>query len=265
MGAAPDILRKILQHKREVIRDSLARMPLDELNDKIADSPRPRGFVNAVKNTIAEGHPAIIAEAKKASPSKGVIRENFDIAQIARSYQQGGATCMSVLTDERFFQGRNEYLEQARTACQLPLIRKDFIIHPYQVLEARALGADCILLIAAALQDEQLHELTELATELQLDVLTEAHNAAELQRCLPLNLPLVGINNRNLHTFKTDLRTTLDLLPQIPPNRIVVTESGIDTTADVQLMRDNEVSAFLIGEALMREQEPGKRIGALFG
>jgi len=264
MNNVPDILQKILQRKQEEISARSATLPQDELGAKVADSPRPRGFVNAIKATIAEGRAAVIAEAKKASPSKGVMREDFDVVQIAKSYEAGGATCMSVLTDEDFFQGSDEYLRRARAACNLPLIRKDFIIHPYQVLEARVMGADCILLIVAALEDVQMRELAELATELQLDVLVEVHDADELQRSLALNLPLVGINNRNLRTFDTSLQATIELLEQIPDDRIVVTESGIHTTDDVQLMRSHNVNAFLVGEAFMREKEPGEKLRELF-
>lgn len=260
----PDILQKILQRKTEEIATRSASISLDELSSGIDDSPPPRGFVNAIKNTIADGRAAVIAEAKKASPSKGVMREDFDIVQIAKSYEAGGATCMSVLTDKDFFQGSDEYLKQAREACNLPLIRKDFIIDPYQVLEARIMGADCILLIVAALQDTQMRELAELATELQLDVLVEVHDAEELQRALPLNLTLVGINNRNLRTFETSLDTTTGLLGQIPEDRIVVTESGIHTIEDVQFMRQHDVNTFLVGEAFMREAEPGEKLRQLF-
>ena len=265
MSNIPDILQKIIQRKHEEISARSASLAQNELTARVADAPIPRGFVNAIRNTIADGRAAVIAEAKKASPSKGVMREDFDVVQIAKSYEVGGATCMSVLTDEDFFQGSDKYLRQARTACNLPLIRKDFIIHPYQVLEARIMGADCILLIVAALEDKQMRGLAELATELQLDVLIEVHDADELQRSLALNLPLVGINNRNLRTFETSLQTTIELLDQIPDDRIVVTESGIHTAADVQLMRSHDVNAFLVGEAFMREAQPGEKLRELFG
>jgi indole-3-glycerol phosphate synthase len=278
MSNIPDILQKILQRKTEEITVRSASLSLDALTARVADSPEPRGFVEAIRNTIADGRAAVIAEAKKASPSKGVMRENFDIVQIAKSYETGGATCMSVLTDEDFFQGSDEYLRhdedffqgsdeylrQARAACNLPLIRKDFIIDPYQVVEARVMGADCILLIVSALEDNQMAELARLAAELGLDVLVEVHDADELERSLKLGLPLVGINNRNLRTFETSLDTTLDLLDQIPDDRIVVTESGIHTPEDVQLMRTNHVNTFLVGEAFMRDPEPGEKLRELF-
>ena len=264
MNNITDILQKILQRKIEEISVRSASLSLDALTARVADSPEPRGFVEAIRNTIADGRAAVIAEAKKASPSKGVMREDFDIEQIAKSYEAGGATCMSVLTDEDFFQGSDEYLRQAHAACNLPLIRKDFIIDPYQVVEARVMGADCILLIVSALEDNQMAELAHLATELGLDVLVEVHDADELERSLKLDLPLVGINNRNLRTFETSLDTTLDLLDQIPDDRIIVTESGIHTPEDVQLMRTNHVNTFLVGEAFMREPQPGEKLKELF-
>lgn len=265
MNGAPNILQRILQHKHEEVLARSSALSQKELMARVVDAPLPRGFTNAIKNTIASGRAAVIAEAKKTSPSRGVIRENFDVRQIVKSYEAGGASCISVLTDEAFFQGNDQYLKQARSVCRLPLIRKDFIIQPYQVVEARVMGADCILLIAAALEDMQMRDLAEFATELQLDILVEVHNEDELQRSLTLNLPLVGINNRNLSTFDVRLQTTIELLEQIPDDRIVVTESGIHTAADVQFMRAHNINAFLIGEAFMREKEPGKRLGALFG
>jgi indole-3-glycerol phosphate synthase len=213
---------------------------------------------------LANGQAAVIAEIKKASPSKGVLREDFRPAQIAQSYASGGAACLSVLTDADYFQGHEDYLQQAREACDLPVIRKDFIIDPYQVYEARAINADCILLIVAALEDERMRELSELAHELGMDVLVEVHDAEELQRALKLNIPLMGINNRNLRTFETSLDTTLDLLDSIPDDRIVVTESGIHTAEDVVLMRNNQVNTFLVGEAFMRADEPGEKLSELF-
>lgn len=265
MSNIPDILQKILRRKTEEIITRSAVLSQDALAEKTSHAPIPRGFVNTIQKSITDGRAAVIAEAKKASPSKGVMREDFDIVQIAKSYEAGGASCMSVLTDEDFFQGCDKYLRQARNACNLPLIRKDFIIHPYQVYEARMMGADCILLIVSALEDKKMAELAELATELGLDVLVEVHDADELKRSLPLNLTLVGINNRNLRTFETSLNTTLDLLDQIPDNRIVVTESGIHAPQDVQLMREHHVNAFLVGEAFMREDEPGQKLKSLFG
>lgn len=263
-NAVPDILQKILQRKVEEIRERSSKTPIEALIERVDDSPLPRGFVNAIRQALTDGRAAVIAEAKKASPSKGVMREHFDIVKIADSYETGGATCMSVLTDVDFFQGSDEYLKQARAICSLPLIRKDFIIDPYQVYEACIMGADCILLIAAALSDEQMKHLAELATKLKLDVLIEVHDAQELKRVLPLDLPLVGINNRNLRTFETSLNTTLDLLGVIPDDRIVVTESGIHTREDVKLMRDHNVNTFLVGEAFMREEDPGAKLRELF-
>lgn len=264
MSDTPDILKKIVDRKHEEIADRIHKVSLDEVKQKASAASAPRGFVNSIENKINAGKAGVIAEIKKASPSKGVMRENFDPVQIAKSYEKGGAACLSVLTDIDFFQGSDEYLQQARAACSLPVIRKDFIIDPYQVYEARAINADCILLIVACLTDEQLSELSSLATELGMDVLVEVHDEQELHRSLKLNLPLVGINNRNLRTFETTLDTTLDLLNQIPDDRIVVTESGIHTPADVKLMRDNNVNAFLVGEAFMRSDEPGEKLAELF-
>ena len=264
MSDTPDILKKIVRRKREEIAERQQRRSLDELKSMLKRAPAPRGFVAAIRAKLAAGEPAVIAEVKKASPSKGVMRENFVPAEIARSYAQGGAACLSVLTDIDFFQGSDEYLQQAREACGLPVIRKDFIVDPYQVVEARVIGADCILLIAACLSDAQMRELSGLATELGMDVLVEVHDAGELQRTLPLELPLVGINNRNLRSFEVSLDTTLELLPQIPEGRIVVTESGIHTPEDVALMRRNNVNTFLVGEAFMRAEEPGEKLAELF-
>jgi indole-3-glycerol phosphate synthase len=224
----------------------------------------PRGFIEALNQRIAAGDAAVIAEVKKASPSKGVMREEFHPADIAKSYAQGGAACLSVLTDADFFQGHEDYLIAARDACDLPVIRKDFITHGYQVTEARAIGADCILLIVAALNDAQLRDLHQQANALGMDVLVEVHDAEELERALALDLKLVGINNRNLHTFDTSLNTTLDLLPRIPEGVTVITESGIHTRDDVELMRDHEVNGFLVGEAFMREEDPGLALKRLF-
>ena len=219
----------------------------------------------SIEQKIADGKPGVIAEIKKASPSKGVMRENFIPAEIARSYAQGGAACLSVLTDIDFFQGGDSYLQEARAACLLPVIRKDFIIDPYQVYEARAIGADCILLIVACLEDARLQELNDLAHQLDMDVLIEVHDAQELERALLVNNRLIGINNRNLRTFEVSLETTLELLKQMPDDRIVVTESGILVPEDVELMRNNNVNAFLVGEAFMRAEEPGERLAELFG
>ncbi|MFU8838202.1 MAG: indole-3-glycerol phosphate synthase TrpC [Thiohalomonadaceae bacterium] len=265
MSNPPDILQRIVERKAEEVAQRCQQLPLSMLQAQLAEADPPRGFVEAMRRRLAAGQAAVIAEVKKASPSKGVIREDFDPAQIARSYARGGAACLSVLTDIDFFQGADTYLQQARAACELPVLRKDFIIDPYQVYEARVLGADCILLIAAVLNDAQLRELAELATGLGMDVLVEVHDAEELARSLPLKLPLVGINNRNLRTFETSLHTTLDLLAAIPAGRIVVTESGIHTAEDVALMRQHAVHSFLVGEAFMRAAEPGEKLAELFG
>lgn len=264
MNDTPDILKKIIQRKSEEIVERMTRVPLQEQMARAREASPVRGFVGHIKQTLATGHAAVIAEIKKASPSKGVMRENFQPAEIAVSYEQGGACCLSVLTDIDFFQGSDAYLQQARQACSLPVLRKDFIIDPYQVYEARAIGADCILLIVAVLGDAQLQEFANLATHLGMDVLVEVHDADELARTLPLNLPLVGINNRNLRTFETTLETTLSLLPRIPQDRIVVTESGIHTPADVAQMRAHHVNAFLVGEAFMKAEQPGEKLRELF-
>ena len=264
MNNTPDVLKKILRRKKEEIAERAQACNLQELRQKVADAAPPRGFLAAIRSVLVNRQPAIIAEIKKASPSQGVIRDPFDPAQIARSYQSGGATCLSVLTDHDFFQGSEAYLAQAKQACNLPVLRKDFMIDPYQVFEARAIGADCILLIVAALDDAVLGELAQLATQLKLDVLVEVHDAAELQRALQLPLPLIGINNRNLRTFETSLDTTLQLLADIPEDRIVVTESAIHSREDVATMREHGVNAFLVGEAFMRAAEPGEKLQELF-
>lgn len=260
----PTVLNRIIDRKFEEVAERSARRPIDQLQAEIASASKPRGFVAAMEAKLAAGQSAVIAEIKKASPSKGVIREDFHPAEIARSYEQGGAACLSVLTDADFFQGSEAYLQQAREACSLPVIRKDFIVDPYQVYEARAIAADCILLIAAALDDAQLAQLNALAHELGMDVLIEVHNAEELQRILPLGNRLVGINNRNLHNFETSLDNTFSLLAQIDENRIVVTESGIHSADDVAAMRQHNVDAFLVGEAFMRAAEPGEKLAELF-
>ena len=264
MNDTPDILKKIIQRKSEEIAERLERVSLQEQMERARHGAAVRGFVDNIKQTIQAGRPAVIAEIKKASPSKGVMRENFLPAEIAVSYEKGGASCLSVLTDIDFFQGSDAYLQQARQACSLPVIRKDFIIDPYQVYEARAIGADCILLIVACLSDNQLKELASLAVQLNMDVLVEVHDAKELTRALKVDLPLIGINNRNLRSFETSLDTTLGLLAQIPADRIVVTESGIHTPADVARMREHNVNAFLVGEAFMKAEEPGEKLRELF-
>ena len=264
MADTPDILKKIIARKLEEIAERKQQCALTEMRVRAQVADACRGFVLAIQNKIDAGKPGVIAEIKKASPSKGVIREQFIPADIATSYEKGGAACLSVLTDRDFFQGSEDYLQQARSACSLPVIRKDFIIDPYQVYEARAIGADCILLIVAVLNDTQLVDLSALATELGMDVLVEVHDAEELERALKLNLPLIGINNRNLRTFEVSLNTTLDLLKQIPGDRIVVTESAIHSQEDVVLMRDHGVNAFLVGEAFMRAEDPGAELARLF-
>ncbi|VXB53305.1 Indole-3-glycerol phosphate synthase [Pseudomonas sp. 8AS] len=261
----PTVLEKILARKAEEVAERRARVGLAEVEALARSADAPRGFARALLEQAARKEAAVIAEVKKASPSKGVLRENFDPAQIARSYQAGGATCLSVLTDIDFFQGADEYLQQARAACSLPVIRKDFMIDPYQVVEARAIGADCILLIVSALDDARMAELASVAKDVGLDVLVEVHDGDELERALKtLDTPLVGINNRSLHSFEVNLETTLDLLPRVPRDRLVITESGILNRADVELMEINEVYAFLVGEAFMRAEEPGAELRRLF-
>jgi indole-3-glycerol phosphate synthase len=260
----PDILKRILARKREEVAERAARVPLAELKSRLATAPPVRGFLQAIRARLADGTPAVIAEIKKASPSKGVLRADFQPAEIARSYAEHGATCLSVLTDIDFFHGSDAYLREARAACTLPVLRKDFTIDGYQVVESRVLGADCILLIVAALTDTQLYEMATLAQQLGMDVLVEVHDAEELERALHINAPLIGINNRNLRTFETRLDITLKLLPMTPPDRTVVTESGILSASDVALMRKNGVHAFLVGEAFMKAPDPGARLAELF-
>ena len=261
----PTILEKILARKAEEVTERRAIVGLAEVEQQARAADTPRGFARALQEQAKRKQPAVIAEIKKASPSKGVLRELFVPADIARSYQAGGATCLSVLTDQDFFQGADLYLQEARNACSLPVIRKDFMIDPYQIVESRALGADCVLLIVAALSDAQLAELAATAKAFDLDVLVEVHDGDELERALnTLDTPLVGINNRNLHTFELNLETTLDLLPRIPRDRLVVTESGILNRADVELMEISEVYAFLVGEAFMRADNPGAELERLF-
>jgi len=264
VSGVPDILAKILARKREEIGERVIRYPLEALKAQLRSAPPVRGFVAAIERQIATGKPAVIAEIKKASPSKGVLRSNFQPAEIARDYAAHGATCLSVLTDHDFFLGSEAYLQEAREACNLPVLRKDFIIDPYQVYESRVMGADCVLLIVAALSDVVLHELSTVAHSLGLDVLVEVHDANELDRALKLKDRLIGINNRSLRTFKTKLETTLSLLPRISADRIVVTESGISAPADVQRMRRENVNVFLIGEAFMRARSPGEELWRLF-
>lgn len=259
-----DILNKILDTKHAEVIAAMEQMPLAVMRSEADKAPKPRDFIGAIRNKIAAGKSAVIAEIKKASPSKGVIREDFHPADIAASYEKGGAACLSVLTDVQYFQGCSEYLQQARTACNLPVLRKDFMIHPYQVFEARAMGADCILLIVAALNLARMKELETLAHDLGMAVLVEVHDGEELALALQLETPLVGINNRNLRTFDVTLDTTLGLLARIPEGRIVVTESGIFTPADVGLMRSHHVHTFLVGEAFMRQPDPGVELARVF-
>lgn len=262
--STPTILTRILARKDQEVAERRQAVSEADLLALGEQQSAPRGFIEALNTRIADGDAAIIAEVKKASPSKGVIREEFHPSDIAKSYAQGGAACLSVLTDADFFQGHEDYLIAARDVCTLPVIRKDFITHGYQVSEARAIGADCILLIVAALDDAQLRDLHQQANQLGMDVLVEVHDAEELERALALELKLVGINNRNLHTFDTSLNTTLDLLPRIPESVTVITESGIHTRDDVELMRDHNVNGFLVGEAFMRENDPGLALKRLF-
>jgi indole-3-glycerol phosphate synthase len=259
-----DILQRIIAVKHEEIAQARTRRSLASVREEAESRRDTRGFASALRAKVAAGRPAVIAEIKKASPSKGVIREHFVPAEIADTYARHGAACLSVLTDERFFQGSVAYLQQARAACALPVLRKDFMVDEYQVLEARAMGADCILLIAACLDDAQMSDLEACAILLGLDVLVEVHDGAELDRALRLKTPLVGINNRNLRTFEVSLDTTLALLPRVPADRLLVTESGILGPADVGRMRDADVHACLVGEAFMRAPDPGAALAALF-
>lgn len=262
----PTVLTRIIDRKHQEVAERSAHTSINELKAIAAEQSEPRGFVNALRQKNAQGLPAIIAEIKKASPSKGVIRENFDPESIAKSYEKAGAACLSVLTDRDFFQGHEDYLKTARAATSLPVIRKDFTVDVYQVYEARALGADCILLIVAAFMNNPLllKELHSLAGELGMDVLVEVHTAEELQLALSLDLTIVGINNRDLHTFEVSLDNTFNLLADISDDILVVTESGIATQNDIQLMQQNKVNAFLIGEAFMREDDPGHALKQLF-
>ena len=261
----PDILARILERKREEIAAGARAAPLAEMRRRAADAPPPRGFRAAIEAEIGEGRPAVIAELKRASPSRGVIRRDFDPSRIAAGYERGGAAALSVLTDRDFFQGAPDHLRAARAATALPALRKDFLIDPWQVHEARAMGADCVLLIVAALDDVLLRELAELAGELRLDTLVEVHDEAELDRALRVPAPLIGINNRDLRTFETSLATTERLAPRTPADRRTVTESGIASRDDVAGLRAHGVHAFLVGEAFMSAPDPGERLAALFG
>jgi indole-3-glycerol phosphate synthase len=259
-----DILDKIIRRKHEEVAERSVSVSLLELEKRIKEQEAVRGFVSAIENKVVQKKAAVISEIKKASPSKGVIRQLFDPKEIARSYAAHGACCLSVLTDIDFFQGDDAYLPLARNICDLPVIRKDFMVNTYQVVESRSLGADCILLIVAALEKEQLNDLYQCAQSYQLDVLVEVHDKYELDIALDLDSKLIGINNRNLKTFETSLQTTIDLLKNIPKDKIVVTESGIHTREDVQKMLNENVFAFLVGEAFMRAENPGAELEKLF-
>ena len=261
-----DVLQKILARKREEVAERRERVSLADLEGQLKKSAVPlRGFLSALQNKVEAGRAAVIAEIKKASPSKGVLREDFVPAEIAQSYETGGAACLSVLTDIDFFQGADEYLQQARAACGMPVLRKDFNVDPYQLFEARALGADAILLIVAALEDGELVEFARVAKRLGMDALVEVHDGEELERALRTDALLVGINNRSLRTFEVSLDTTIRLLPEIPKGRLLVTESGILGRDDVAQMRKHNVHAFLVGEAFMRAEDPGAELARLFG
>ncbi len=259
-----DILKKILAVKAQEVAAAQATKPLAAMRAEAGQAAPARDFTGAIRSKIAAGQPAVIAEIKKASPSKGVLRADFRPAEIAASYAKHGAACLSVLTDEQFFQGSADYLQQARAACSIPVLRKDFMVDAYQIYQARAMGADAILLIAAALSLAQMREFEALAHSLGMSVLVEVHDAEELETALQLQTPLIGINNRNLRTFEVSLQTTLDLLPRIPSGRIVVTESGILKAEDVRLMRQHQVQTFLVGEAFMRADHPGVELARLF-
>lgn len=260
----PTILKKILDTKAIEVQQRNAAMPLAEMIARAFDQPEARGFYNAMQAKVNAGLPAVIAEIKKASPSKGVFRDDFDPARIAESYEKAGAACLSILTDKDYFQGSEAFLQQGRNACSIPVIRKDFLVDPYQVYEAKVINADCILLIASSLSDMQLQDFSGIATELGMDVLVEVHNDEELTSALKLDTPLVGINNRDLHTFEVSLENTYNLLERIPENRMVVTESGILSRDDVAAMRAKQVNAFLVGEAFMRAEFPGDKLAELF-
>lgn len=265
LDKTPTILRKIVDRKWEEIDERKPRASIADLKAMAGDQPPARGFAEALRTRIVARAPAVIAEIKKASPSKGILRDPFEPAVIAESYENGGAACLSVLTDKDFFQGQEEYLVAARDACSLPVIRKDFMVAPYQVYESRAIGADCILLIAACLIRDQMQELEGIAHDIGLDVLVEVHNGEELDDALTLKTPLVGINNRNLHTFEVSLDTTFDLHERIAADRLTITESGIMTRNDVEAMTDRGIYGFLVGESFMRAPEPGEKLQELFG
>ncbi|MDA8755785.1 indole-3-glycerol phosphate synthase TrpC [Candidatus Pseudothioglobus singularis] len=260
----PDILKKIVSRKHEEIDESLKRVPLDRMIELASNTDETRGFYNALYSKVSQKKSGIIAEIKKASPSKGVLRENFDPIEIAKSYESGGASCLSILTDRDFFQGDPLFLIKARAAVSIPVIRKDFIVNPYQVYESRAMGADCILLIVSCLKDSELKSLSQLASSLGMDTLVEVHDSDELYRALKLKLPMLGINNRNLKNFEVSLQTTIDLLSEIDDDKLVITESGITSKTDVELMHNHNVFGFLIGEAFMRDSNPGQKLKEFF-
>lgn len=260
----PTILEKIIARKHVEIAAAKKKYSLHDLQDRFPAAEQLRGFAAALRGKVLQRQSAVIAEIKKASPSKGLIRADFQPDLHARQYQSAGATCLSVLTDKDFFQGHDDYMIAARDACKLPVIRKDFMVDPYQIAESRAMGADCVLLIVAALDQNQFLELASYAMELELDMLIEVHNHSELERALEVNAPLLGINNRNLHTFETSLQTTLDLAKLIPPEKVIITESGIHTSADVQHMLNNGIFGFLVGESMMRAEDPGAKLKELF-
>ena len=265
LDSAPDILKRIVARKAERIEAARRARPESALREALAEADAPRGFVAAIDARLAAGRPAVIAEAKKASPSKGVLRDPYNPAAVARSYEAGGASCLSVLTEADFFAGADAHLQAARAACTLPVIRKDFVIDPYQIIESRALGADCVLLIVAILDDARLKALHELATELGMDVLVEVHDHDELTRALTIAPPLLGINNRDLRSFETDIATTTRLAAEVPDGTRLVCESGIHTRADVAQIQADGVNAFLVGEAFMRAEAPGEKLAELFG
>ena len=264
MSTGSDVLDKIMKHKSQEVTYQKKRVSVPDVKAMADDVAPCRGFVQAIRHSLANDRSAVIAEVKKASPSKGVIRTDFNPAEIAESYQKYGASCLSVLTDAEFFQGSTQYFKDAREACDIPMLRKDFMLDDYQVFEARAMGADCILLIVAALPDGLMQDLAGQALELGMDVLVEVHDLAELERGLTLQMPMIGINNRNLRNFEMSLKNTTDLLPSVPDDVIVVTESGIHTVEDVSLMRDHKVNSFLVGEAFMRAKNPGQKLAELF-
>jgi len=260
----PDILNKIVTRKREEIAESMNRTSIEQMIEFASKADTPRGFYNSLNKKVKIRQSGIIAEIKKASPSKGVLREDFDPIEIAKSYETGGASCLSILTDRDFFQGDPLYLIKARSAVSIPVIRKDFIVHPYQVYESRAMGADCILLIVSCLEDDEIKHLSELALSLNMDILIETHDLNELRRALKLDLPMIGINNRNLRNFEVNLQTTIDLLSEISDDKLIITESGISSKSDVEKMHQNNVFGFLIGEAFMKHPNPGQKLKELF-